>query len=622
MKLKNNLYCLLILAFFVVSCEQDLNLNARDKMTKEQFFKTAVDFKIYATAFYAHLPGFGRAGQDNWTDICFSSANGISNGQRQKTPTNGTWNSAYKNIRQYIELIEAADKPDGKGLGSSIDPYIGEAHFFIAQAYFNLYRFFGAVPLVTKVLTSTDDLYPPKAKRTEVINHVLSHLDKAIAKLPETAGGADSGRLVKDAARAYKARVALFAGTWRKYHSLSGANDMLNKAIAASKAVMDGGKYSLFKNAKIKDASDNFDPAKNFYYFFSLENYTTTNPYALNKSANNEYIITSKYQREERAAGVMVPNRTNSYTHAFVSQILDKNGLPIDNAKSVFQTDKANHGYGLKIVTDAKGRKVANNIEFNDRDPRMAALMAKPLSQIWVQRHSYFRNFDKAKERADGREDAEKNTGYMYYQFYQSPTGYLNMKFNSEGRSSKGEDGTMGIDFPVLRLAEVLLIYAEAQFEKNGTISDADLDLSINLLRDRVGMPKLTNTFVTSNGLDMKTEIRRERMVELASEGFRYDDIRRWKIAETVLPEAIKGVQWRDNPLKNAFTYFDYVTWAEVKDKTIPAKSPVDANGFLILETAANRSFDTGKHYLWPIPLNEIEKYKNNGKKLAQNPGW
>uniref|UniRef100_A0A2B4RFN2 TonB-dependent receptor SusC n=1 Tax=Stylophora pistillata TaxID=50429 RepID=A0A2B4RFN2_STYPI len=601
----------------------DLDLSPKDRVTKKQFFKSVVDFKIYATNFYGDLPSFGRMGEDNWTDICFGNANGISNSQRQPSPTSGTWNGGYARVRKYLELVEAANKPDGKKLGNSIDPYVGEAHFFIAQAYFNLYRFFGAVPLVTKVLTPEDDLYPEKAKREEVVNYILSNLDKAIAKLPETVAAADGGRLVKNAARAYKARITLFAGTWRKYHGLSGANDMLDQAIAESKAVMDSGKYSLFKNSKVKKGA-NFDPVANFNYLFSLENYTPNNPWNLNKTNNNEFILTNRHHREERRASNTVPSSSNSYTHSFVSQILDDNGLPIQNARSVFQTDKANHDYGLKIVTDAKGRKVANNLEFNNRDPRMAAMMAKPLSQIWLQRHSYNRNFEKARKKMDGKEDAEKGTGFMFFQFFESPTGYLNIKFNVEGRSAKGEDGVIGVDFPVIRLAEVLLIYAEAKFEKNGNISDGDLDLSINLLRDRVEMPKLTNAFVTTNGLDMKTEIRRERMVELATEGFRYDDIRRWKIAETVLPQAIKGVKWKNNPMSKKFTYFDYLQWKEVKDKAAITKAePQDADGFLILENAnARKGFDPAKHYLWPIPLDEISKYKKNGKTLEQNPGW
>src|SRR5207237_1126484 len=86
--------------------------------------------------------------------------------------------------------------------------------------------------------------------------------------------------------------------------------------------------------------------------------------------------------------------------------------------------------------------------------------------------------------------------------------------------------------------------YMIRKFEDDGTISDANLNGTINLLRGRVGMPVLNNAFVTSNGLDMLTEIRRERTVELAFEGFRRDDLRRWKTAETEMPQALRGVKF------------------------------------------------------------------------------
>ena len=83
-------------------------------------------------------------------------------------------------------------------------------------------------------------------------------------------------------------------------------------------------------------------------------------------------------------------------------------------------------------------------------------------------------------------------------------------------------------DFKEFRYAEVLLILAEALYEKNGQITDDQLDITINDLRNRANMPHLTNAFVSANGLNMLEEIRRERTVELAFEGYRRDDLRRW----------------------------------------------------------------------------------------------
>jgi hypothetical protein len=105
--------------------------------------------------------------------------------------------------------------------------------------------------------------------------------------------------------------------------------------------------------------------------------------------------------------------------------------------------------------------------------------------------------------------------------------------------------GAATTDRILMRYAEILLILAEAKYELNDAISDADLNLTINALRTRAGMTvKLTNAFVTANNLSMREEIRRERTVELALEGFRYDDLIRWKTAETVLPKDLLGAKF------------------------------------------------------------------------------
>lgn len=178
---------------------------------------------------------------------------------------------------------------------------------------------------------------------------------------------------------------------------------------------------------------------------------------------------------------------------------------------------------------------------------------------------------------------------------------------NNSGRL--GDASLFDYDRHLIRYAEVLLIYAEAVYEKSEAISDNDLDLSINKLRDRVNMPHLTNAFVITNGLNMRNEIRRERTVELALEGFRYDDIRRWKTAESELPQDVKGIK---------ITGTDWATKSPYNDPSYLTK--VDANGFLIAETG--RKFDPAKDYLQPLPTKEVAFYNANGKVLEQNQGW
>ncbi len=185
-------------------------------------------------------------------------------------------------------------------------------------------------------------------------------------------------------------------------------------------------------------------------------------------------------------------------------------------------------------------------------------------------------------------------------------TGYMLRKFLDESDDAAHFVGQY--DFKEFRYGEVLLILAEALFERDGTISDADLNRTIKLLRDRVGMPALTNGLVSANGLDMLTEIRRERTVELAFEGFRRDDLRRWKTAETEMPQALRGIK---------FVGTEY----QQRDPglVIGTDIQVDAGGFVVSEAAAARQFVAPKHYLDPIPLQQIQLSKGT---LTQNPGW
>ena len=182
-----------------------------------------------------------------------------------------------------------------------------------------------------------------------------------------------------------------------------------------------------------------------------------------------------------------------------------------------------------------------------------------------------------------------------------------NPSFNTTGWAFRKfiniDDWTLqksNMDRPLIRYAEVLLINAEASFELDGAISDATLDNTINKLRPRAGIAKLTNAFVTTNGLDIKAEIRRERRVELAMEGFRYWDLIRWKTAEIELPKPVLG---------NYFFAEEYGTAVAVN---------LTPDNYIIALDAKFKKFEPAKDYLFPFPLNELAL----NPALTQNPGW
>ncbi|MDE5635586.1 MAG: RagB/SusD family nutrient uptake outer membrane protein, partial [Muribaculaceae bacterium] len=162
--------------------------------------------------------------------------------------------------------------------------------------------------------------------------------------------------------------------------------------------------------------------------------------------------------------------------------------------------------------------------------------------------------------------------------------------------------GYESYDYPIIRYAEVLLTYAEALYERDGAISDDDLDLSLNLVRLRVNpeMPKLSNKLVSDNGLSMRQEIRRERTVEFYNEGFRLDDLKRWNEAITEMPKPFLGVMWEGT---------EYATRGGTNTY------PLDTDGCIIYED--NRQWET-KNDLYPLPIDQLQLNPS----LKQNPDW
>ncbi|TKG95142.1 RagB/SusD family nutrient uptake outer membrane protein [Puteibacter caeruleilacunae] len=583
-----------VLVFMLTGCEKDLNLYPLTELSTDSFFKKENDFKIFANQFYDYLPGFGTCGRDEDADITYD-ASVISNGTYFESASSGLYNNSYSRIRKTNDLLTAFDNLEDEQLKEKVQIYRGEALFFRALLYWHLYRDFGGVILVDKPLGLEDPLlYAARNSRTEVADFILNDLNEALkTPIGSLTGTDNSGRITKEAVQALKARVALFEGTWAKYHSTGGNyNGYLQQAIDASKSIIDGGKFALFDRRDVLGEDS-------YRYFFTLETERKSNPVGLGKEDQNEIILANKYSQSLRNRGyswVVIGWDDLSPTKKMMDMYLDSNGLPIAHANSVFK------GYDSEIDPDTK---LATNWEYVDRDPRIRTNHVQPFDQYWYH-IPYARDFTETPEELVG-------TGAFHNGWCPSSlTGYTPYKFCNEIAQP------IANDYPVFRLAEMMLIYAEATFEKDGSISDNDLNKSINQLRARVGMPDLTNGFVADNSLDMLTEIRRERTVELFMEGFRYDDIRRWKIAEVEMPKTIKGMKWGGTMFENPFEIYNPVT-AQVESVDLRGihRYELDANGFLIIEDASLRKWEP-KHYLKPLPLRQLQINEN----MVQNPGW
>jgi hypothetical protein len=585
-----------LLALFHTACKDSLDLYPETDLSDVSMWNNAGDFEKGVNKFYEWLPKimdnndggaaentrYGIADRDKLADIVIDNGtlNNISNSTYNIPATDQFYEGYYKRLRAINFVFKNAEgyaKPD------EIKQYLAEAKFFRAYYSFLFFADFGPGTIVKGVLeTEAPELSSVRNTRDEFADFIIADLESAIADLPTQTAlpAAQNGRISKGTAQSMLARVALFEGTWQKYHltNVTRANALFDKAIANSEAVMNDASYQLFYDARMG--------AESYRWMFVLESSLQTNPYKLTKAANKEYIFRNRFDENIRVSNQNVVH-TMPGAGVTASRKMQEMYLTAD---------------GKIAVPDYK---TSLNSFLKNRDPRLADNHRAVLDLYWE--YALGRG-----DWAGGKVDSLRASVRSY-----DGVGFFNKKFASERLFT---NATLdGMDVPIIRLAEMYLTYAEAKFEKNGTITNAELDLSINKLRTRVQMPALTNTTIPA-GSDMKTEIRRERTVELWLEGHRYNDLRRWKTAETEMSQDLDGLPFMEGSayLRTASVFVPKDNKTVTYTNTYTTnKGVVNAAGFALREAGSGRKF-SAKHYLKPIPSKQIEINPN----LKQNEGW
>lgn len=591
------------------SCNKILDKSPQSKISPGDFFSSETELQLYTNPLYDLFDNsliYRMASTDKFNDhIIEGSMTDEQAGTRSAVQTSWSWTS----LRRINSLLANAKNCEDAKVRAK---YEGLARFFRAYFYFIKVKKWGDVPWVDRELESDDEkLYAPRDTRETVMKHMLEDLDFAIENLPE---GVSTYRVNKWAALAFKAQVCLFEGTFRKYHNATGsdakgtvidgravegtfvqyehdADYYLDLAAKAAKEVMESGLYSL---------------APNYLRLFAGAD-----------SDVSEYILATKYDKPlglmhgSTSYAVMPTQGRPGLTKKFVDSYLMKDGTRF--------TDK--EGWATMEFKD----------ELADRDPRLSYTTRVP---------GYIRI---------GKKEVEPS------QMSCSVTGYQLVKFVMDGSI----DGIDRVDFafcdlPVFRLGEVYLIYAEALAEL-GTLTQADLDISLNLLRKRVGMPSLDMaaanadpddnymgsaeygyTNVEGGNRGVILEIRRERSIELAQEGLRSYDILRWKAGKCV-EQAIRGPYFPrlggydltgDGKI-NLYIY-DGAKPTGLDTGVDLRKVGESGTGIYLTEDGycepyqAQRNqgivptFVEPRDYFYPIPAEEILLNQN----LTQNAGW
>jgi len=540
---------LLLITSINMGCKK-LDRFPETQLADLDFWNTENDLMNAANRMYQQLTGYSI---DNRADdnVNQGGLNLISNGNRSIPATSDDWSRPYEQIYTANNILEKGGK--AQVTDAVKNRYFAEARFFRAYAYSALVQKYGDVPLLLKTLEiNSPELSMPRTPRAAVIQAIYDDLDYAAIWLPARAAlpAAQYGRVTKSAAWALKARVGLDEGTRGKFYGTPDYQKNLQVAIDASALVMGQG-HTLFASYQGMFTHDGEGPANTENVFVKLYGLTAALGLTHNTSRDLEN-------------GRIAPTRN------LIRMFLYKDGLP------AYNTDNTPSATKSPFFVNEKDELSYNTI-LDNRDPRITTLVYR--------------------------------SGEQSYQRPWIPGTSLGSRSAFAGKKGfNTADWTLNnnatVHKPLIRYAEVLLINAEAKFELNNAISDAELNLTINLLRTRAGLTvRLTNAFVTGNNLSMREEIRRERTVELALEGFRYTDLLRWKTAETVMPKVLLGAK------------FNAAEWVGTVGSTLN----LNADGVLVVEDAAKRTFSATRDYLYPVPLQEITRSGNN---VVQNPNW
>lgn len=534
------LFCLVL----AVSCKK-LDLAPADRFTELTFWQSAENVNnalnnIYRSIYTSDRFFYNEAMSDNaFTKLGVNTgADAIASGNF--TPSlprfQQDWAYYYGGIKSCNIFLENIDK--NTILPENVKNRMkGEVRFVRAWHHFNLMKWWGDVPLLREDITPDQAKTIGRTPRVQVLQFILDELDEAAAVLPrkEDYAAADNGRITRGACLALKARTLLYEG------------NRMQDVVTVCEALMDN-----------PGANGNYGLAPSYAALFSDK--------TVNKN-NNEAILSLQFVPSLRTWGdyidfapISAGARTNnlSPTQELVDDYIMLNGKAIHESGSGYDEDNpyANRDPRLRATI------VYDQYQWINPDGSVQTIYIKPGSSP-------------AGQSANEYTPAGQGTATGYYW-----RKYWDPEYTAPGFSS-------GLNIHLIRYAEILLTYAEAK-NALGQMTEDVWNKTIRPLRQRAGFNSAGALDYPGAAGDFTAIIRRERRAEFAMEGMRIDDIRRWKLSETVLNGWAHGAKFGD---------------------------PAIDNGYLRVQL---RHFENPTHYLWPVPPSERALNTN----LSQNTGY
>lgn len=575
MKIKHIPAVALIMASIGLSGCESLDFTPGDQLSGTTFWQTEEHARQAAVGMYAAMKAQWCFGMEFTFDMCSDLADGttpwadVSRGTSFASSSGGVqnhWQYLYELVHRSNTVIRnVATMPISQ---ETIDRVTGEAKFLRAMAYFRMLNCWGGVPYYDETCDINEQfasLDSPRCSAEELRAHILDDLGEAINKLPVRWDAADLGRATSGAAYALRGKVYLFNRQW-------------NEAVADFEEIVYNS-YALHPD--YDELFRLYNGKHSDEMIFSIQSIDgNTSGYALDIVS----YFGNKSTMRLIASNCIVPSTTlvDMYENPDGSSFNWDNIFPGFNTGSSELRRKymcVAIDQGSTVVTstlDCDTTKVLD--AYRNRDPRLYLNVITPYSH-YLGTDAGSNPMDKQFVLADATQGGAPMEAMAFMRNSEGWNSYFWRKWIPTGNLDGywGEYNRTPYEFPLIRLGDVILMLAEA-YNESGHTDKAVVE--VNKIRDRVGMPGLNTGaewLAVGGKEEMAGRIRRERAFELAGEGQRYWDLRRWGLLES--------------SVKNATDIFGDLMYTRAYQK---------------------------RHELWPIPLVEMERNRN----LTQNEGW
>lgn len=578
----------------------------KDEGTVQTSFINYSNFRTYAWSFYDVFQGYELEVINTEWNSDFGQSNNNNNGSdwlwnRIAVPgSSEDWEMPYKRIRQTNIMLDNLEQSELSEADQGHWRSVG--YFFRALNYIELLSKFGGTPWIAKALTEEDRdlLFGPRDSRNTVAANLLSDLLFAEANIKADGDGPNSINV--HVVRALISRFGLFEATWRKYHQLGGEEPYLNASLEMSEklmadfTVLHPSYDELFNSENLLGMAGiilfkQYEPNQLTHILTSRHRNSAGN-WDLTKRAVDSYLLTDGLTRwnsplfeGDRDMNDEFRNRDRRLY------------FTVTPPYSVFNVGNVNNWNFAPGEGDTPQERMEDSLrkrEYYDLMKTLSDTSHKWLPDVnhrglVVRTHPHFRDDN------DGQGFNVTRTGYKLFKYFNKILFVQNRDIN---------------DAPVFRMGEVLLNYAEARFEQ-GTFDQSVADMTINKLRERgmvapfvLGVSEdnaLTDPYYDSSIPPVLWEIRRERGVELMYEGFRWNDLRRWRRMNYAAEKKLG--KWENNDNHDGRLQIDggategYIAY--INGSATPPEFPEH-------------------YYLYPLPSDQMVL----NPQLEQNPGY